>query len=797
MGRDGDAGKGGAKGGASARKEVAPSPSPSPSPMSVDGTGINPGDARLTLRTENGVEGEFDRGQRGVTISLHNVELVIEVPKPLDKTTVALDSSGGALEFLSHSKAWVNDRVFSTVQQTIKKEKSKYKKTVLQGITGVIGSGDMFALLGPSGAGKTTLLDVISHRKTVGEMKGKILLDGKKVSKLRLKTDTAYIQQQDVLLGYFTVHEYILFHAFLKLPQSMPSAEKKRRCQYSIQKLSLKKCMHLRIGDPLKRGVSGGERKRVCIALGLLTEPKCIFLDEPTSGLDSYISLEVMQAVRNLVNDGRTVICTIHQPSQVIYKLFDYLIILGAGRLIYWGEGKGVAKQFFYDLGFEFTDYDNSAEFLLDVVSGGVKSSKGHSNLDLAHLFKSTDTFKSMSLVAAKYLEKHMSERASYKREKKKNRFKVRGWGGKKQSSNMDEESESQSDYPPPSVEFASESIQSQLKDGYGNSQLRELWILVSFKARAHFTDMHFIGTRMVCPLLFSLILASFWGVSIETSKQHNTHQVMELAGLLFIIIGTNAFMTTFFVPAIMDERPVFIKERHDACYRVLSYVLHKVLIEAIANIPAVILFSIPIYFATPLTNDAQQFFFFMLTIFVLNLCSSMLALALASVSPSVEIAGALVPGILSLCALAGGFLKSHASLPVWWKWFNTIDFIAWAYSALMMNQYQAKTWWYCLPPLELSSFLSGGTGGGSEDLGGALSLLGENGKFDAKCNRQLGQPTEFVSLDLQECMLPVAIQIADSCFPANFSISQILTCEEICAPIEGDSVLQFFAMDW
>ena len=132
----------------------------------------------------------------------------------------------------------------------------------------------MYALLGPSGAGKTSLLDVISQRKTVGDISGRVLFDGRKVSKMRLKTDTAYIQQQDVLLGYFTVYEYILFHAFLKLPQAHSGEEKKRRCIEVMEKLCLQKCKDCRIGDPMKRGVSGGERKRVCIALGMLTEPK-------------------------------------------------------------------------------------------------------------------------------------------------------------------------------------------------------------------------------------------------------------------------------------------------------------------------------------------------------------------------------------------------------------------------------------------------------------------------------------------------------------------------------------------
>lgn len=258
----------------------------------------------------------------------------------------------------------------------------------------------------------------------------------------------------------------------------------------------------------------------------------------------------------------------------------------------------------------------------------------------------------------------------------------------------------------------------------------------------------------------------------------------------------------------------MFIKERHDACYRVMSYVLHKIIIEAVANIPAVILFSAPIYFSTALVKEKGAFLFFMLTLFVLNVCSSMLALSVASLCPNMEIAGAIVPAILSLCALAGGFLKALSSLPVWWQWLNVVEFLGWGYSALMMNQFQDRTWWYvicfpslpffspfllyryCLPPSELSNFLSGGGGDGSSELGGAMSLLGNDGEFDAQC-RYLDKATEYVPLDLQQCMLPVAIEVANSCFPSDFTITNILSCNQICAPVEGSSILEYFAMEW
>merc|ERR1712144_173011 len=94
------------------------------------------------------------------------------------------------------------------------------------------------------------------------------------------------------------------------------------------------------------------------------------------------------------------------------------------------------------------------------------------------------------------------------------------------------------------------------------------------------------------------------------------------------------------------------------------------------------------------------------------------------------------------------------------------------------------------------SSGGSGGSNGQGSDLGGAMSLLGDNGQFDAKCSH-LDKPTEYVELNLQQCMLPVAVEIANSCFPSNFTITNILSCNKICAPIEGSNILEYFAMDW
>lgn len=109
----------------------------------------------------------------------------------------------------------------------------------------------------------------------------------------------------------------------------MTKAEKKQRVDEAIEKVGLNHCRNTIIGDPMRKGVSGGERKRVCVAMELLTHPRLLFLDEPTSGLDSVTALSLTRSLKQLAESGEcTVVCTIHQPQTKIYQLFDDLMLL-------------------------------------------------------------------------------------------------------------------------------------------------------------------------------------------------------------------------------------------------------------------------------------------------------------------------------------------------------------------------------------------------------------------------------------------------------------------------------------
>ena len=153
------------------------------------------------------------------------------------------------------------------------------------------------------------------------------------------------------MLGTLTVRETVTYSAHLRLRNNLTKEEVKDIVEGTLMEMGLQECADTVIGNWHLRGISGGEKKRLSIALEILTMPKILFLDEPTSGLDSASAFFVVQALRNIARDGRTVISSIHQPSSEVFALFDDLFLLSGGESVYFGEAKmavEVWEQAFY-----------------------------------------------------------------------------------------------------------------------------------------------------------------------------------------------------------------------------------------------------------------------------------------------------------------------------------------------------------------------------------------------------------------------------------------------------------------
>ncbi|KAF6029156.1 hypothetical protein EB796_012553 [Bugula neritina] len=241
------------------------------------------------------------------------------------------------------------------------------KREILKDVYGVAKPGEMVAIMGPSGAGKTTLLNCLAGRRPIES--GTLTLNSRSITK-QLKRKISYVLQQDIFIEDLTCWETLWFTALLRLPGSMPRAEKKQRIMELVDALDMEKCLHTKIGNTDVRGLSGGEKKRTTIACELLTNPALMLLDEPTSGLDSSNAFSLCNTLKKFAKDsGKILIASIHQPSSQIFNMFDKLLLLCDGKMAYFGEVKNCA-QHFASLELPCPANYNLADHILDQVKG-------------------------------------------------------------------------------------------------------------------------------------------------------------------------------------------------------------------------------------------------------------------------------------------------------------------------------------------------------------------------------------------------------------------------------------------
>uniref|UniRef100_A0A0D9Z293 ABC transporter domain-containing protein n=1 Tax=Oryza glumipatula TaxID=40148 RepID=A0A0D9Z293_9ORYZ len=258
-------------------------------------------------------------------------------------------------------------------------------REILSGISGSAAPGEVLALMGPSGSGKTTLLSILGGRVAgPGDVEGCVSYNDEPYCK-SLNRRIGFVTQDDVLFTHLTVKETLTYAALLRLPRTMTRQEKEERTIDIIYELGLERCQDTMIGGSFVRGVSGGERKRVCIGNEIIINPSLLFLDEPTSGLDSTTALRIIQLLHDIAEDGKTVITTIHQPSSRLFHKFDKLILLGRGSLLYFGKASE-AMPYFQSIGCTPLIAMNPAEFLLDLANGNTTDVSVPSELDDKYL---------------------------------------------------------------------------------------------------------------------------------------------------------------------------------------------------------------------------------------------------------------------------------------------------------------------------------------------------------------------------------------------------------------------------
>ncbi|KAG3124622.1 hypothetical protein PI126_g23157, partial [Phytophthora idaei] len=242
------------------------------------------------------------------------------------------------------------------------------KKTILDNVSGRCAPGELTAIMGPSGSGKTTLVDLLADRISSGEVTGDIELNGEARVAKTFRAVTSYVAQEDSLLGSFTVLETMRMAAKLSLPNSVTSKQIEARVDDVVEAMGLATCRHTLVGDIFRKGLSGGQKRRLSIAIELLSNPSILILDEPTSGLDSSATHNVMKFIVKLCAEGKTIVCTIHQPSSLVYDMFTNVVVLSAGQTVYCGPRRLMIPHF-ASAGYDCPTYMNPAEYFISLVN--------------------------------------------------------------------------------------------------------------------------------------------------------------------------------------------------------------------------------------------------------------------------------------------------------------------------------------------------------------------------------------------------------------------------------------------
>lgn len=276
-------------------------------------------------------------------------------------------------------------------------------RRILDNVDGWVKPGTCTALMGVSGAGKTTLLDVLAARVTMGVVTGEMLVDGNPTDQ-SFQRKTGYVQQQDLHLSTSTVREALEFSAILRQPATVSRQEKIDYAEEVIKLLGMEAYADAVVGVP-GEGLNVEQRKRLTIGVELAAKPQLLlFLDEPTSGLDSQTSWSILNLIDTLTKHGQAILCTIHQPSAMLFQRFDRLLFLArGGRTIYFGEigenSSTLSNYFERNGAHHLTPGENPAEWMLDVIGAAPGT---HSEIEWPKVWRESPEYRGV--------KEHLSE---------------------------------------------------------------------------------------------------------------------------------------------------------------------------------------------------------------------------------------------------------------------------------------------------------------------------------------------------------------------------------------------------
>lgn len=561
--------------------------------------------------------------------------------------TVDVEKDAADADFAHLTNASLHHFSWHNVTVTVKDRSTKQPLDILSNVNGVVEAGEMIALMGPSGSGKTTLLNVLAHRAATpnATVQQDLLVNGTPTNLTTFRKLSSYVEQEDALVGSLTVRETLYFAAKLALPSSVTKTERKTRIEGLLSSFGLQNQADTLIGTPIRKGISGGQKRRVSVASQLITSPKILFLDEPTSGLDSAASFEVMSFVRDVAKKHKIlVIASIHQPSTTTFELFDKLMLLSRGKIVYNGTVTAI-NNYFAQLGYEMPLYTNPAEHVIQLVNTDFSHDHSKSSDRLAHLHTAWAKSSTAAAIAARIHETSTTSSALPTRT-----------------------THSSQDTATPFLVPLTLIHRSFIKS---------------------YRDIVAYGIRIAMYIGLAILMGTVW-LRLDPVQSN----IQAFTNAIFFGGAFMSFMAVAYIPAFLEDLSIYTKERANGLYGPTAFMIANFVIGIPYLFIITILFSVISYWLGNFRPTADGFWTWVLWLFLDLLAAESLVVLLSSLIPIFVVALAATAFANGLWMCVNGFMVQPETLNVFWRYvFHYIDYQAYVFRGMMVNEFGKRNY--------------------------------------------------------------------------------------------------------
>ncbi|XP_044733110.1 ATP-binding cassette sub-family G member 1 isoform X1 [Chrysoperla carnea] len=590
------------------------------------------------------------------------------------------------------------DLAFTDLTYKVTEGKKNNVKTILKSVSGRLRSGELTAIMGPSGAGKSTLLNILTGYKTSG-MEGSVTMNGHERNISQFRKLSAYIMQDNQLHANLTVEEAMNVATNLKLGNDIVGTERDEVIQEILETLGLQEHRRTMTGN-----LSGGQKKRLSIALELVNNPPIMFFDEPTSGLDSSSCFQCISLLKTLARGGRTIICTIHQPSARLFEMFDHLYTLAEGQCVYQGSTQQLVP-FLSTLELKCPSYHNPASFIIEVACGEY----GNHNSKLVNAIKNgKNDIRTGTLPALKdsneelnnankinnvnendeqNMDKFSSSNANDAVANVKNNSIIQA-----AMNDIAKSSNKQQDVVIPMEAIKGpDNVTTALLDDtiavnprrYATSEFKQFWIILKRQLLFSRRDWTLMYLRLFAHILVGFLIgALYFNIGNDGAK------VLSNLGFLFFnmlfLMYTSMTITILSFPL---ELPVLLKENFNRWYSLRSYYLAITVSDIPFQAVFCVIYVSIVYFMTAQPPELFRYSMFLGACLLISFVAQSVGLVVGA-AMNVQNGVFLAPVMSVPFLLFSGFFVSFDAIPVYLRWITYLSYIRYGFEGTALATY-------------------------------------------------------------------------------------------------------------